>query len=153
MGTPYVQDVSRWINYYSRHGTSLPNVDEGTQPTDTVGLAQESNMSVSKVEPKGSAPPPPHTGPSVTLHSVTPSQESVVQAAYSAKRVSLEKGNTNGQGTRSANSSKKKKKKKKVGGSKGSKTKKKVNLYGTPGDIFKSKTYTKKKKKNNNNNK
>ena len=159
MFTPYVQDVSKWINYYSNHGTSIRNgsvSDQGLLPTDTVGLAQESNMSVAKVEPQGPPPPAPHTGPSLSLHSITPSHESVVQASYTAKRLSLEKTHLNGKTRRPVNPAKNNKKKKnnnnnnphhKVGGnSKGQKGKKKLSLYGTPEDIFKSKTGSKTKK-------
>ena len=146
MATPYVQDVSKWINYYSRHGTSTPNVgghNDSTLSSDTGGLAQESKMGVSKVEPHGPPPPTPHTGPSMSLQSVTPSQESVVQAVYTTKRVLLDKTQTNGKRARPANSSKKKQ----VSGKVKKPTKKKANLFGTPGDIFKSRADTKRKKK------
>ena len=85
MLTPYVQDVSKWIQYYNRNGTSNSNMltpGENQSVSDNgVGLAKESNMAVAKVEPKGQAPQAPLTGPSASLHNVTPSQESVVQAA------------------------------------------------------------------------
>ena len=156
MLTPYVQDVSKWINYYNRHGTSNVNVAKPTENqhvAENTGMAQESTMSVNKVEPRGPPPPAPHTGPSASLQNVTPSHESVVQAAYTAKRVQIE--NNQLKGRKSGKNGKTKKKKKKIGKGGGGggggvhkllkKNTKKKYLFGTPGDIFKSKNNKKKK--------
>ena len=148
MLTPYVQDVAKWISYYNRNGTSNSNVakpPESLYVSDNVGLAQESNMSVSKVEPRGAPPKAPHTGPSASLQNVTPSQESVVQAAYTAKRDRIQMNQSNGrpvgQGVKKkvARGSVTKARKKKV--------KHKKALFGTPSDIFKVKNSFKNKKK------
>ena len=146
MLTPYVQDVSKWINYYNRNGTSNSNVskpEDNLQDSSNGGLAQESNMSVNKVEPRGPAPQAPNTGPSATLHNITPSQESLVQAAYTAKRIQME-GNKHSKGKPSS----KKKGAKKVANGGVTKKIKNQQLFGTPIDIFKKKISFKKKKKN-----
>ena len=152
MLTPYVQDVSKWIHYYNRNGTS--NVNGSTQnenasssKSDSVGLAQESNMSVIKVEPMGQAPPAPYTGPSASIHNVTPTQESVIQAAYTAKRVQIEKAQTNGKRGRPPQSKTSTKKTPASGKVKKSYSNNRTNLFGTPADIFKAKNSKKKKSK------
>ena len=150
MLTPYVQDVAKWISYYNRNGTSNSNVAKPTESlyvSDNVGLAQESNMSVSKVEPRGAPPKAPDTGPSASLQNVTPSHESVVQAAYTAKRDKIQmtqsKGRPTGKGIK-----KKRVERRSATKSKKKKVKHKKTLFGTPSDIFKVKNSFKNKKKN-----
>ena len=146
MLTPYIQDVSKWIQYYKHSGTSSSNTglpSENQYVSDSGGLAKESNMSLAKVEPNGPPPKAPLTGPSASLHNVTPSEESVVQAAYTAKRVQIENKQSRGRPPVKPNG----KKKKTISGgvSKATKKVKQKHLFGSPGDIFKSKIANKTK--------
>lgn len=153
--TPYVQNVSKWIQHYNPAGNADPHVsvpNDNPNSGETTGLAQEGQMAVSQVE--SSAPPMkvPHTSPNAALRTVSSSQATVQQAAFDAKRDEILSSES---AALTAAGSKKKKSGNKSQISKGRKVQKtkRVNnkssslLLGTPADIFKSKTVDKKKKK------
>ena len=161
MNTPYVQDVNKWVDHYkSKHSYNAmlkrnsDNFDNFATST-TKGVAQESNMFVSKVEPRGPMPQVPSTATPAALRTVSTSQGALQQALYDAKREQIEMKQTNSltggrkaynlgvkrstsTSTKGKPKAKKDTKVKKVQG-KGSRNKKR-ELFGTPGDIFKKKT-------------
>ena len=160
MMSPYVQNVTKWINHYSPKTTADTTVSPNSDNLfsgNSIGLAQQGHMNVSQVEQKAPAPPVPSTGPSTALRTMSTSQATIQQAVFDAKRDEIEKDEAGGklQKYTAANGMKTKKNPTKSKGKKGkpknSKTKKdivfgKSALLGTPADIFKSRTLKKKKK-------
>ena len=155
MYTPYVQDVSRWLDHYkakhSYNAMLTANSDNFSTPT-TKGLAQESNMFVSKVEPRGPRPPVPSTGTPAALRTVSTSQGSLQQAMFDAKRAKIEmkqtptvsggrqsyKGKVNRATSNNSKGKAKTKKDTKVKTVKGKGSRNRhKDLFGSPGDIFK----------------
>ena len=160
--TPYVQNVTRWINHYRPKTAADTNVSPNSDNLfngNSIGLAQHGHMNVSQVEQKAPAPPVPSTGPSTALRTVSSSQAAIQQAVLDAKREEIEKDEAVGKGRKksSTNGMKTKKNptvfkgnkkgKQKNGGTKKNSVFGKSALLGTPADIFKSKTLHKKKKK------
>ena len=154
MYTPYVQDVSKWLNHFkskqSFNDMLVANHDTSSATSTTQGLAQESDMFVTKVEPRGPRPPVPSTGIPVALRTVSSSQASVQEAMFDAKRAQI--GMAQVTAAKSSNrtirkpkskpgtNSKKKQNKTKVKGKATPKRRRKPkDLFGTPGDIFNSK--------------
>ena len=78
MFTPYVQDVYKWVDHYKKNGKNIVALKANEETTNvtgiTYGLAQKSDMSVSKVEPRGPPPPVPSTGAPIALRTVSTSQ-------------------------------------------------------------------------------
>ena len=90
MYTPYVQDVSKWLNHFksktSFNDMLVANHDTSSATNTNQGLAQESDMFVTKVEPRGARPPVPSTGIPIALRTVSSSEASVQEAMFDANR-------------------------------------------------------------------
>ena len=104
MMSPYVQNVTKWINHYNPKTAPDANV---TPPTDFMyngqsnGVAHEGYMNVAQVEEKGPRPPVPSAGPSAALRTVSPGQVAIQQAAFDAKREEIEKDEARGDSAKS----------------------------------------------------
>jgi len=145
----YVPNIDRWVNHYTaKSGGHVKLVaDPKVMSVGTnVGLATESYMSVSKVEPTRPLPPVPMTGTTSALRTVAPSEGTLQRAMFDAKRSKLEeqKAMANAAAPDYRKSSKKgKKNNKNKQNFRKSPTLKKKHLFGTPGDIFKTKSDSK----------
>ena len=128
------------------------NYDVSSEANRNQGLADESDMFVSKVEPRAPRPDVPATGGiPAALRTVSSSQGSVQEAMFDAKRAQIQMAQTaaanpaNRNKTKSKTSTGKKQTQKKQHKpkSKGKATpknrRKHKDLFGTPGDIFKYK--------------
>lgn len=153
MYEPYVQNTDKWIAYYAQgiHSKQKGKMGdaETTAPPNAGSLSELGNMSVTRVEPKGRAPPVPKAGGSVPLISVTPSESSVQQATFDAMRTTLENPYANSSARGRAGGNRRGKHTQKNGAKsrraatsskKPSKKKSKKQLFGTPQDIFKTTT-------------
>lgn len=163
MFVPYVQDTNRWISHYTKNsidGSKLKPYNDNLFNGESIGLAQNGSMTVEKVEPHGPAPLVPHTGTSAALRTASNSEVSLQQAIFDAKRAQIEESSAPRTGimsTKARNTNRKKvskaaksngaKRQSKAGSKQKGKARVKADLFGTPGDIFKSKTLFKKKKK------
>ena len=153
MMSPYVQNVTKWIEHYNpktAHDSNVTPYTDTSYNGNNIGLGQQGHMNVAKVEAKAPAPPVPSTGTTSALRTVSSAQAAVQQAAFDAKRKEIEKDESNAQSRKSNKVMKTKKTKKsspKHNGKIKGTGKKKVSgklLLGSPADIFKSKTLKKK---------
>lgn len=153
----YVPNIDKWVSHYTSKSANPANLfsnPNSFSSQNNVGLASESFMSVSKVEPTATPPTVPATGITPALRSVSESEGTLQQAMLQAKRSQIEnrqamKNSSPIDYRGSVKVSKKKnnnnKKKKKPAAGKKNNNNKKKQLFGTPGDIFKTKVSAKRK--------
>jgi len=153
----YIPNINSWINHFTRKSHDKVQLLADPNAIDTgngnVGLAMENFMPMSQVEPQRPSPVVPTTG-TTALRTIAPSEGTLQQAMLDAKRTQIENrhemANTYAPDYRKSTKSKGKNKGKGEAGRKRKLTKK--ELFGTPGDIFKTKLdskHPKKKKKSN----
>lgn len=147
----YVPNINRWINHYTdKSGSNVNLVADAKSISngDNVGLATESFMTVSKVEPTAPLPPVPSTNSTSALRNFTLAESALQQAVFAAKRSEIEREKTMPNTGGAAHISKAVKVKRKQNSTNGRKVPKikKKDLFGTPGDIFKTKLDSKGKK-------
>ena len=159
MMVPYVQNVTKWIEYYNPKTVSAasdtPSII-GLAHGKSSGLAQEGSMNVQPVEAKGPIPAAPSIGSSTALRTISTSQSVIQQAALDAKREEIVKDESKGilEKTKRVMKAKKKnpvthkgKNSVKKGPGKSKQAQKALfrkTLLGSPADIFKSRTSKKK---------
>lgn len=97
----YVQDVRKWVDYYSSgihspHSKKNSVPDGETSGTPNAGTISEIGpMSVAQVEPKLPLPPVPTAAGSAAFRTVTPSETAVQQATFDAMRTKIDNAAAN----------------------------------------------------------